>query len=735
MPKDALNPLPEAPALASAEAPAAARRASRAKPAKSPATGVTAKLASLGLERSIDLVLHLPIRYDDETRLNPIGNLLPGMNAQVEGVIFDAEVAYKPRRQLIVRLRDEAGDDISLRFLNFYGSQLKQLAEGVRLRARGDVRGGFFGLEMVHPAYRIVDVSTPLPETLTPVYSTTAGLSQTVLRRSIDAALRATVLPECLPAPVLADMAAVVPGLPSLAEAVATLHHPTLADDPQALDQRSHPAWVRVKFDEMLAQQLSLARARAARHRQVAPRMALPPDSAASPRLIERLHAALPFELTAAQRRVWAEISEDLTAGSPMQRLLQGDVGSGKTVIAALAAAQAIDAGYQVALMAPTELLAEQHARKLHGWLQPLGVTVAWLAGGLGAREKRAALLAVAAGAAQLTVGTHAIIQQKVRFARLGLAIVDEQHRFGVSQRLALRHKAGADAGDASDEAVNEPAADAWMPHQLMMSATPIPRTLAMTYYADLDVSAIDELPPGRTPIVTRLLSDTRRAEVIARVRHAALNGEQVYWVCPLIEESEALQLQTAVDTCAALTAALPELRIGLLHGRLSAAEKQAAMNEFAAGQMHLLVATTVIEVGIDVPNASLMVIEHGERFGLAQLHQLRGRIGRGRRASTCVVMYGTPLSATARERLKAIRETTDGFEIARRDLEIRGPGEFLGARQSGAAMLRFADLELDAWLIEPAQRAAQRLIAEFPDAALAHLDRWLGSRERYLSA
>lgn len=434
-----------------------------------------------------------------------------------------------------------------------------------------------------------------------------------------------------------------------------------------------------------------------------------------------RLFAALPFSLTGAQTRVVDEIARDLTLAHPMQRLLQGDVGSGKTVVAALAAAQAIDAGYQAALMAPTEILAEQHARKLRGWLEPLGVTVAWLAGSLKTRDKRSAIEAAALGTAQLVIGTHAIIQDTVEFARLGLVIVDEQHRFGVAQRLALRAKAGGPAG--------------FQPHQLMMSATPIPRTLAMTYYADLEVSTIDELPPGRTPIVTKLVADARREEVIGRVRDAALGGRQVYWVCPLIEESETLQLQTAVETYETLAAALPGVNVGLVHGRLSPAEKASVMEAFSRNEVQLLVATTVIEVGVDVPNASLMVIEHAERFGLAQLHQLRGRVGRGTAASACVLMYSGPLSIAGRARLKTMRETNDGFEIARRDLEIRGPGEFLGARQSGAAMLRFADLEQDGWLIEPAREAAAALIAHHPEVVTQHLARWLGAREQFLKA
>ena len=711
--------LADPPDDASAAQPVAA---SPRKPAKT-----ADKLAKLGLTRDIDLVLHLPMRYEDETSLTPIGELVPGETAQTEGVVFDNEITYRPRRQLIVKLRDDAGDELILRFLNFYGSQVKQMAIGERLRVRGDARGGFFGLEMVHPSVRPVDVDTPLPQALTPVYPSTAGVSQAYLRKAIDNAVARTPLPELLPEP-LAQAYVRRLGLPALADAVRTLHHPSADADEAALVDGTHPAWTRIKFDELLAQQLSLKRAHEERRRRTAPPM---PSSASNgargvgQTLSARLRGALPFELTGAQTRVVAEISVDLAAPHPMQRLLQGDVGSGKTVVAALAAAQAIDAGYQAAMMAPTEILAEQHARKLRGWLEPLGVTVAWLAGSLKTKEKRCALEAAASGAAQLVIGTHAMIQETVEFARLGLVIVDEQHRFGVAQRLALRAKAHRAADGASD----------FQPHQLMMSATPIPRTLAMTYYADLDVSTIDELPPGRTPIVTKLVSDARRDEVVARVREAALTGRQVYWVCPLIEESETLQLQTALETYETLAAALPELRVGLVHGRLPPVEKAAVMEAFAGNEVQLLVATTVIEVGVDVPNASLMVIEHAERFGLAQLHQLRGRVGRGSTASVCVLLYGGPLSLTARERLKTMRETLDGFEIARRDLEIRGPGEFLGARQSGAAMLRFADLQNDAWLIEPAREAAARLVAEYPDVVAAHLARWLGGREQYLKA
>ncbi|HIC7212074.1 ATP-dependent DNA helicase RecG [Burkholderia stabilis] len=708
-------------AAASDEAGAAG--AKRKKKAVDKPVKTADKLAKLGLTRSIDLVLHLPMRYEDETTLTPIGELLPGGIAQTEGVVFDNEVAFRPRRQLVVKIQDDDGEHLVLRFLNFYGSQVKQMAVGQRLRVRGDVRGGFFGMEMVHPAVRVVEADAPLPQVLTPVYPSTAGVSQAYLRKAIENAVERTPLPELLPPEIERDYLKPL-GVPSLEQAVRILHHPGVDSDEAALMDGSHPAWTRIKFEELLAQQLSLKRAHEERRTRAAPAMPRRTASDAGA-LTTRLYAALPFTLTGAQSRVVDEIAHDLTLAHPMQRLLQGDVGSGKTVVAALAATQAIDAGYQAALMAPTEILAEQHARKLRAWLEPLGVTVAWLAGSLKAKEKRAAIEAAALGTAQLVIGTHAIIQDTVEFARLGLVIVDEQHRFGVEQRLALRAKAANAANGARD----------FQPHQLMMSATPIPRTLAMTYYADLEVSTIDELPPGRTPVLTRLVGDARREEVIARVREAALTGRQVYWVCPLIEESETLQLQTAVETYETLAAALPELKVGLVHGRLSPADKAAVMEAFTRNDVQLLVATTVIEVGVDVPNASLMVIEHAERFGLAQLHQLRGRVGRGTAASVCVLLYTGPLSLTGRERLKTMRETTDGFEIARRDLEIRGPGEFLGARQSGAAMLRFANLETDGWLIDPARDAATRLIDAYPDVVTQHLARWLGAREQYLKA
>jgi ATP-dependent DNA helicase RecG len=671
------------------------------------------KLARLGLSTDMDLVLHLPMRYEDETIIVDMheAGFMSGGAAQVEGVVTDCEVQYRPRRQLVVTITDDSGQ-ITLRFLNFYGSQTKQLAVGNRIRARGEVRHGFFGAEMVHPTYKVVNEGAPLPDVLTPVYPSGEGVSQMALRRAIETALARTNMADTLPLPLREAL-----GLMPFADAVRLLHHPPPDVDEMALEDRSHPAWTRMKFDELLAQQLSLKRAQEARRNKGA--VPLTTVGALSTSLL----GALPFSLTRAQQKVLAEIRRDLVAPHPMQRLLQGDVGSGKTVVAALAAAQAIDSGCQAALMAPTEILAEQHFRKIAAWMEPLGVKVAWLTGSQKKKEKTESLALVEAGVAQLVVGTHALIQEAVQFSRLGLVIIDEQHRFGVGQRLALRNK-GAEGDEEATRIV---------PHQLMMSATPIPRTLAMTYYADLEVSVIDELPPGRTPIVTRVIDQNRRDEVIARVHAAALEGRQVYWVCPLIEESEALQLQTATDTHATLAEALPDLRVGLVHGRMKPAEKQEVMDAFLRAETHVLVATTVIEVGVDVPNASLMVIEHAERFGLSQLHQLRGRVGRGSAASVCVLLYQSPLGPVARQRLMTMRETTDGFEIARRDLEIRGPGEFLGARQSGQALLRFADLEHDSWLVEQAREAAQRLLREDLPTVEAHLARWLGSREEYL--
>jgi ATP-dependent DNA helicase RecG len=677
-------------------------------------------MARLGLLRDIDCALHLPLRYEDETRLTRLADAHEGQTVQVEATVVECRVEFRPRRQLVARLADDEGESLLLRFLNFYPSQQKALAAGRRLRVRGELRGGFLGREMVHPAVKPADA--PLPDTLTPVYPTGAQLPQAYLRKVIASALARAPLHELL-------LPATVPaGLPGLREAVQFLHLPPPGTALAALEDRSHPAWQRLKFDELLAQQLSQLTAQRERAKLRAP-VLRSHDGA----LHEHLLVSLPFALTAAQRRVADEIAADLGAGTPMHRLLQGDVGSGKTVVAALAATIAIDAGWQCALMAPTEILAEQHFRKLVQWLQPLGVQVAWLTGSRKGKGRREQLALVESGAAGLVIGTHAVIQHDVVFAKLGLAIVDEQHRFGVAQRLALRDKleAGAPATGRAEPAPG-PRIE---PHLLMMSATPIPRTLAMTYYADLAVSTIDELPPGRTPVLTKLFAEDKRDAVIARIRDEVAQGKQVYWVCPLVEESEALELRDATATHQQLTAALPGSMVGLLHGRMAAAEKAAAMSLFTDGTMQVLVATTVIEVGVDVPNASLMVIEHAERFGLAQLHQLRGRVGRGAVASVCVLLYSPPLSPSARERLRAMSETHDGFEIARRDLAIRGPGEFMGARQSGDALLRFADLATDGPLIAAARQSAQRLLAEQPAAAQAHVERWLASRVDYLKA
>ncbi|MDR0933981.1 MAG: ATP-dependent DNA helicase RecG, partial [Burkholderiaceae bacterium] len=653
-------------------------------PPKKPDTKA-GRLERLGLRSDRDFVLHLPMRYEDETRIVPIAEAQwAGGPAQVEGVVVSNDIVFRPRRQLLVRIADDSGE-LALRFLHFYSSQAKQLAPGTRVRARGELRQGFFGAEMVHPAYRAISENTPLPDALTPVYPATEGIQQSLLRKEIAAAMSRMDLSDTLPARMLAPLK-----LPTFADAIRLLHNPPPDVDEKALTERTHPAWRRIKFDELLAQQLSMKRAHARRREQHAP--VLPVSGEITQGLLE----GLPFSLTDAQKQVLAEITENLALPWPMQRLLQGDVGSGKTVVAALAAARAVDSGFQVAMMAPTEILADQHFQRVAEWMAPLGVTIAWLTGSAKKKARQEALSRIASGEAALVIGTHALIQDDVHFHRLGLVIVDEQHRFGVGQRLMLRNKS---------EGENAP-----VPHQLMMSATPIPRTLAMTFYADMDVSVINELPPGRTPVLTRLIDRARRDEVTERIRAAALSGRQAYWVCPLIEESEALQLQTAVETHASLTEALPGLAVGLVHGRLKPAEKQQVMEAFARGDIHLLVATTVIEVGVDVPNASLMIVEHAERFGLAQLHQLRGRVGRGDVESVCLLLYQAPLGETARQRLMALRETHDGFAIARRDLEIRGPGEFLGARQSGQAMLRFADLQQDVDLIEAAQQIAERL-------------------------
>ena len=679
-------------------------------------------LIKLGLARDIDLALHLPLRYEDETRITPLGAAREGEAAQVEGTITACEIAYRPRRQLVATL-DDGTDTCQLRFFSFYPAQQKALAPGTRIRARGELRGGFFGWQMVHPVCKPADA--PLPQALTPVYPTVATLPQAYLRKVVDSGLARADLSDTLPQGMARRF-----GLDprwGLREALEFLHHPGPQTSLAALEDRSHPAWQRLKAEELLAQQLSQLQSK--RERDA---LRAPPLRAAAGGLPEQLLAALPFDLTGAQRRVVEEIGADIAREAPMHRLLQGDVGSGKTVVAALAAAVAIEAGWQCALMAPTEILAEQHFRKLIGWLEPLltprGLRVAWLTGSQKKKERGPMLEAVADGQAALVVGTHAVIQEQVQFKQLGLAVIDEQHRFGVAQRLALRGKLQTQDASAPLE-----------PHLLMMSATPIPRTLAMSYYADLDVSTIDELPPGRTPIVTKVVADSRRAQVVDRIRAQLAQGRQVYWVCPLIEESEALDLSNATATHADLAEALPGVMVGLLHSRMPAADKKAVMALFESGQMGVLVSTTVIEVGVDVPNASLMVIEHAERFGLSQLHQLRGRVGRGSAASACVLMFSPGengrLGDTAKARLKAMAQTNDGFEIARRDLEIRGPGEFLGARQSGAPLLRFADLEADRGLLELAREAAPPMQDRYPDLADRHVARWLGGKSQYLKA
>jgi ATP-dependent DNA helicase RecG len=769
----------------------AATAASAPAPGAPPKSPMQKALEKLGLLRPIDMALHIPLRYEDETQIAVLSECQEGDHVQIEGVVTHSEVTFRPRRQLLVTLQDDS-DVCILRFFNFYPSQQKQLAVGEHIRARGELRGGMFGWQMLHPVCKAAGGS--LPTALTPVYSTVAGLSQPYLRRAVltglEQAASSGALDETIPAAFLKQNA----HLPkqNMREALTFLHYPAPDVSVVQLEDRSHPAWQRLKFEELLAQQLSQLQSKRERDALRAPVLLSPAVATTwaerarkpvSPEPVEgsvpvstkqgtslhyQLLAVIPFSLTAAQRRVCAEIARDIAQPIPMHRLLQGDVGSGKTVVAALAAAVCIDAGYQCALMAPTEILAEQHFRKLIGWLEPLGIQVAWLTGSQKTKERREMLAMIASGAAGLVVGTHAVIQDKVQFHNLALAVIDEQHRFGVKQRLALREKMNllpAEASEASNSVPNQPVAQSNIagtainseafelpkpalrqePHLLMMTATPIPRTLAMSYYADLDVSTIDELPPGRTPIVTKVVSEARRDEVIERIRAQIDAGRQVYWVCPLIEESEMIDLTNATETHAELSAALhgrvqgQPIEVGLLHSRMPPADKKAVMAQFISGQMQVLVSTTVIEVGVDVPNASLMVIEHAERFGLSQLHQLRGRVGRGAAASACVLMYATgesgKLGETARARLKVMAQTNDGFEIAKHDLEIRGPGEFLGARQSGAALLRFADLTTDAQLLQTARQLAPVMLDQHKEQAEKHIARWLGGRVDYLKA
>ncbi|WP_271104449.1 ATP-dependent DNA helicase RecG [Pseudomonas tohonis] len=667
------------------------------------------KLAKVGLENLQDILFHLPLRYQDRTRVVPIGALRPGQDAVVEGTVTGADVVMGKRRSLLVRLHDGTGA-LSLRFYHFSNAQKEGLKRGTQLRCYGEARPGASGLEIYHPEYRALsgDEPAPVEQTLTPIYPTTEGLTQQRLRQLSQLALARLgpeSLPDWLPEELARDYR-----LGPLDEAIRYLHRPPPDADLDELAEGQHWAQHRLAFEELLTHQLSLQRLRETQRAQQAPQ--LPPAK----KLPQRYLANLGFKPTGAQQRVGAEIAYDLAQPEPMLRLVQGDVGAGKTVVAALAALQALEAGYQVALMAPTEILAEQHFLNFSKWLQPLGIEVAWLAGKLKGKARAAALEQIAAGA-PMVVGTHALFQDEVQFKRLALVIIDEQHRFGVQQRLALRKK-GID-GRLS-------------PHQLIMTATPIPRTLAMSAYADLDTSILDELPPGRTPVNTVLVADNRRMEVIERVRAACQEGRQAYWVCTLIEESEELTCQAAETTFEELSSALGELRVGLIHGRMKAPEKAAVMDEFKQGRLQLLVATTVIEVGVDVPNSSLMIIENPERLGLAQLHQLRGRVGRGSAASHCVLLYHPPLSQLGRERLGIMRETSDGFVIAEKDLELRGPGEMLGTRQTGLLQFKVADLMRDADLLPAVRDAAQALMERWPQHVSPLLERWLRHGQQY---
>jgi len=683
-------------------------------------SGVGAKMAEklekVGLTSVQDLLFHLPLRYEDRTRIWPIAQAMPGQHIAVQGEVLNSSITFGKRRMLTVRIADDSGS-ATLRFFNFNAAMQNSLAEGKQVKAFGEIKRGKFGLEIIHPDYSVFAESASLTgeETLTPVYPTTEGLRQLTLRNLTDQALS------------LLDKAAVTELLPeglydrqmTMAQALHVMHRPTPDVSLDQLEAGKHPAQHRLILEELLAQNLSMLAVRSKSQQHSAWPLAAcsnPTDS-----LTEKLLASLPFSPTNAQKRVVADIEADLIKPIPMMRLIQGDVGSGKTLVAALAALRAIQHGFQVALMAPTELLAEQHAQNFAQWFNPMDIQVGWMAGKLKGKARETELARIESGEAKMVVGTHALFQDHVTFNNLALVIIDEQHRFGVHQRLELREK-GANEGR--------------YPHQLIMTATPIPRTLAMTAYADLETSVIDELPPGRTPIQTVALPDTRRAAIVERIRSACQNeGRQAYWVCTLIDESEVLEAQAASDTADELTAQLPELNVGLVHGRMKAAEKQEIMRRFKAGELQLLVATTVIEVGVDVPNASLMVIENPERLGLAQLHQLRGRVGRGKVASHCVLLYHAPLSKTAQKRLGVLRDSSDGFVIAQRDLEIRGPGELLGTKQTGIADFKIADLVRDQHLIPQVQKLARYIHEQYPNNAKAIVQRWLGQRENYSNA
>lgn len=685
------------------------------KPAKKKAetVSVAERVARMGLINDWDFVLHLPLRYEDETRITRICDLKAGDWAQIQGTVTSSRTQGGRFMQLIASVSDGTAN-IEIRFLHFYPKMRERFKSGTLLRLSGQVQqqpvqfGG--GLQMLHPKIKdpITDTSE-LPSTLTPVYPAGEHITQTWLRKRIDRAMLDVDLTDIVPASFTQSLS-----LPTLRDALKSLHHPSPGADYEAYSERRTPEWRRLKFDELLAQQLTLRYAREVKSELQAPRLL-----GTHGNLREKLTASLPFSLTGAQKRVLVEIYTDLAQNAPMNRLVQGDVGCGKTIVAALSALQAVDSGYQAALMAPTEILAEQHYLKLKPLLEPLGVKVVLLTGSLRTKEKVLRQDMVASGQSQVVIGTHALIQDAVKFHKLGLAIVDEQHRFGVEQRLKLRN------------AVQE----GTLPHLLMLSATPIPRTLAMSYLADIDVSVIDELPPGRTPIVTTLISMDRTAEVTSAVQRAVSSGSQVYWVCPLIEDSEKSDLTAATLRRDALQQELPGCRVALVHGAMSAEEKQSIMNAFSSGEVDILVATTVIEVGVDVPNASVMIIEHAERFGLSQLHQLRGRVGRGSKKSFCLLLYAPNLSEVGKERLSVIRSSTDGFEIARQDLRLRGPGEFMGAKQSGAPLLRFADLDTDVELLDAARQAAQTWLTTDPKSALQHARRWFAGSGNFLQA
>lgn len=685
------------------------------KPAKKKAetVSVAERVARMGLINDWDFVLHLPLRYEDETRITRICDLKAGDWAQIQGTVISSRTQGGRFMQLIASVSDGTAN-IEIRFLHFYPKMRERFKSGTLLRLSGQVQqqpvqfGG--GLQMLHPKIKdpITDTSE-LPSTLTPVYPAGEHITQTWLRKRIDRAMLDVDLTDIVPASFTQSLS-----LPTLRDALKSLHHPSPGANYEAYSERRTPEWRRLKFDELLAQQLTLRYAREVKSELQAPRLL-----GTHGNLREKLTASLPFSLTGAQKRVLVEIYTDLAQNAPMNRLVQGDVGCGKTIVAALSALQAVDSGYQAALMAPTEILAEQHYLKLKPLLEPLGVKVVLLTGSLRTKEKVLRQDMVASGQSQVVIGTHALIQDAVKFHKLGLAIVDEQHRFGVEQRLKLRN------------AVQE----GTLPHLLMLSATPIPRTLAMSYLADIDVSVIDELPPGRTPIVTTLISMDRTAEVTSAVQRAVSSGSQVYWVCPLIEDSEKSDLTAATLRRDALEQELPGCRVALVHGAMSAEEKQSIMNAFSSGEVDILVATTVIEVGVDVPNASVMIIEHAERFGLSQLHQLRGRVGRGSKKSFCLLLYAPNLSEVGKERLSVIRSSTDGFEIARQDLRLRGPGEFMGAKQSGAPLLRFADLDTDVELLDAARQAAQTWLTTDPKSALQHARRWFAGSGNFLQA